>query len=339
MTGRETADFSLRFGYLDPRAFKVAERRIADIERNEPMPGRIAVVGSNMMDLVTYVDRMPARGETLEAPSFEMGHGGKGANQAIAAARLGSSVVMVTKVGDDAFADATIANFQASGIDTTYVTTVAGASSGVAPIFVEPNGENAILIVKGANAHLAPADVDAAADALRRCRLILLQMEVPVETVYHTIEWGRANGVETLLNPAPAVANLDAERLRHTTFLMPNETELEILTAKPVGDLDQIAAAAGDLLLIGVRTVVVTMGARGALLVDKAGARRIEPVKVDPVDTTGAGDAFIGSFAHFYVENGDVEKALQMAARYAADSVTRRGTQKSYVTAREFDEH
>ena len=236
------------------------------------MPGRIAVVGSNMMDLVTYVHRMPARGETLEAPSFAMGHGGKGANQAVAAARLGSSVVMVSKVGDDGFADATIANFRTNGIDTTHVAKVPGTSSGVAPIFVEPSGENAILIVKGANAHLMPADVDAAADALKRCSLILLQMEVPVETVYHTIEWGRANGVETLLNPAPAVSSLDAERLRDATFLMPNETELAILTGKPVGNIDEIAAAAGDLIESGIRTVVVTMGARGALLVE--GVRR-----------------------------------------------------------------
>ena len=300
------------------------------------MPGRIAVVGSNMMDLVTYVHRMPARGETLEAPSFAMGHGGKGANQAVAAARLGSSVVMVSKVGDDGFADATIANFRTNGIDTTHVAKVPGTSSGVAPIFVEPSGENAILIVKGANAHLMPADVDAAADALKRCSLILLQMEVPVETVYHTIEWGRANGVETLLNPAPAVSSLDAERLRHATFLMPNETELAILTGKPVGNLDEIAAAAGDLIESGIRTVVVTMGARGALLVEASGARHIEPVAVEPVDTTGAGDAFIGAFAHFYVEGSDVERALTRAARYAADSVTRRGTQTSYATAKEF---
>ena len=300
------------------------------------MQSRIAVVGSNMMDLVTYVDRMPVRGETLEAPAFEMGHGGKGANQAIAAARLGSSVLMVTKVGDDAFADATVGNFRANGIDTTYVTKVAGASSGVAPIFVEPSGENAILIVKGANADLAPADVDAAADALRECRLILLQMEVPVETVYHTIEWGRANGVETLLNPAPAVANLDPARLRHATFLVPNETELEILTGMPVGDLAEITAAAQMLRSQGVRTVVVTMGRRGALLVDEAGVRPIAPVAVDPVDTTGAGDAFIGAFAHFYVAGGNVDAALNNAARYAADSVTRRGTQKSYATAAEF---
>lgn len=302
------------------------------------MSGQIAVVGSNMMDLVTYVDRMPARGETLEAQAFAMGHGGKGANQAIAAARLGSDVLMVSKVGDDGFADATIANFHVNGIDTTHVTRVAGVSSGVAPIFVERSGENAILIVKGANAHLSPADVDAAAEALRKCDLILLQMEIPPETVYHTIEWAHANGIETLLNPAPAVVGLDASRLRHATFLVPNETELHILTGMPVGGHNEIVAAAQALRLNGVQTVIVTMGSRGALLVDDAGAQRIDPFAVDPVDTTGAGDAFIAAFAHFYAGDSPVLVALQRASRYAADTVTRRGTQTSYATADEFAE-
>ena len=300
------------------------------------MPPKIAVVGSNMMDLVTYVHRMPERGETVEAPSFAVGHGGKGANQAIAAARLGSAVVMVTKVGDDSFADDTIRNFETNGIDTAHVGRVAGVSSGVAPIFVESSGENSILIVKGANARLMPADVDAAADALRTCRLILMQMEVPAETVYHTIAFAKANGIETVLNPAPAAADLDVDRIRDVTFLVPNESELALLTGMPVADGAQVEAAARALLAKGIRTVVVTMGSRGALLVDEAGARPVPPAKVTPVDTTGAGDAFIGSFAHFYAETGDVAGALDIAARYAADSTTRRGTQNSYATAAEF---
>ena len=138
---------------------------------------RIAIIGSNMVDLVTYVKRMPVRGETVEAPSFEMGHGGKGANQAAAAAKLGASVVMVTAVGDDMFADATIRNLDRLGVDTRYVKRVSGKSSGVAPIMVEPSGENSILIVKGANADLAPADIEGAAEVLKTCDLILLQLE------------------------------------------------------------------------------------------------------------------------------------------------------------------
>src|SRR5579863_7866187 len=170
-------------------------------EMGEP---RIAVIGSNMVDLITYVNRMPAKGETVEAPSFEMGHGGKGANQAVAAAKLGASVMMVTKVGDDMFADNTIRNLASFGVDTKHVARVAGRSSGVAPIMVEPSGENSILIVKGANADLSAADVERAGEALKTCDLILLQLEVPLETVYAAIAFGKRNGVRTVLNPAPA---------------------------------------------------------------------------------------------------------------------------------------
>src|SRR3954447_3142763 len=165
---------------------------------------RIAVIGSNMVDLVTYVNRMPVKGETIEAPRFEMGHGGKGANQAVAAARLGAEVVMVTAVGDDLFGENTIRNLAALGVDTTHVKRVAGKASGVAPIMVEPDGENSILIVKGANADLSPADVESAGEALRTCDLILLQLEVPLETVYAAIRFGKEHGIRTVLNPAPA---------------------------------------------------------------------------------------------------------------------------------------
>jgi ribokinase len=298
---------------------------------------RIAVIGSNMVDLVTYVNRMPLRGETVEAPSFEMGHGGKGANQAIAAAKLGASVVMVTKVGDDMFADNTIRNLAAFGVDTTHVQRVPGRSSGVAPIMVEPSGENSILIVKGANADLSPADVDAAAESLKTCDLILLQLEVPLETVYAAIAFGKRHGVRTVLNPAPATPELDLEKIRDVSFFTPNETELAILTDMPVGTEDEIGAAARWLIAKGIGTVIVTMGARGALAVTAAEVRRVAPVKVTPVDTTGAGDAFVGSFARYFAAGLAVQPALEKAVRYAADSVTRRGTQKAYATEAEFE--
>ncbi|WAC27749.1 ribokinase [Ancylobacter sp. SL191] len=297
---------------------------------------KIAVVGSNMMDLITYVDHMPLRGETVEAPSFEMGHGGKGANQAIAAARLGSKVVMVTRVGEDTFADATLANFQRNGIDTTHVIRTPGAPSGVAPIFVEPSGENSILIVKGANAQLSPADVDAAAPLLKGCALILMQLEIPVETVYHTVRRAKEWGVPTLLVPAPALPDLDVSRLADLAFLTPNETELATLTGLPVDTEAQVEAAAKSLTGRGIGTVVVTMGGRGALLVTGDEVTRVAPVKVAPVDTTGAGDAFIGAFAHFHTQGLPVFAALGEAAKYAADSITRRGTQRSYATEAEF---
>lgn len=300
--------------------------------------GKIAVVGSNMVDLITYTARMPGPGETIEAPRFEMGCGGKGANQAIAAARLGAEVMMVTKVGDDIFADNTIRNFEASGIDTRYVERVPGTSSGVAPIFVEPSGENSILIIKGANALLSPADVDRAAEDLKGCDLIVMQLEVPLETIYHTIEFGARHGIETLLNPAPAPADLDPKRIEQVTFLVPNQTELATISGLPVNSEVEAETAAKSLIDRGIRTVIVTLGARGALLVTKGEVtRRIEPVRVTPVDTTGAGDAFIGSFARYYVENRDLDAALHMAVRYAADSITRPGTQKSYASREAFE--
>jgi len=302
------------------------------------MAGRIAVIGSNMVDLVTYVTRMPHRGETIEAPSFEMGHGGKGANQAVAAAKLGADVMMLTKVGDDMFADSTIGNLARYGVDTRHVEKVPGRSSGVAPIMVEPSGENSILIVKGANDDLLPADIERAAEDLRRCDLILLQLEIPLETVYAAIEFGKRHGIATLLNPAPAAAALDPRRIRDVTFLVPNETELAMLSGLPVDSMVEVEAAARSLMAKGIGTVIVTLGARGALLVTAAGVTPIPPMGVTPVDTTGAGDAFIGSFARYYVETADVADALGKAVRYAADSITRRGTQKAYATEAEFQD-
>ena len=297
---------------------------------------RIAVIGSNNVDLVTYVNRMPVPGETIEAPDFEMGHGGKGANQAVAAARLGAEVVMLTAVGDDMFADQTIANLARYGVDTTHVKRVKGKSSGVAPIFVEPSGENSILIVKGANADLSPADIENAAEALRTCALILLQLEISLDTVYAAIAFGKRHGIKTLLNPAPANPALDRRRVRDVSFFVPNETELASLTGLPVATEAEVAAAARSLIDEGVETVIVTMGSRGALLVTADRVHKIEPVKVTPVDTTGAGDAFVGAFARFYAGGESLEEALRLAALYAADSVTRRGTQKAYATESEF---
>ncbi|MFT0532387.1 ribokinase [Castellaniella hirudinis] len=300
------------------------------------MASKIGVVGSNMVDLITYIDRMPGPGETLEAPVFEIGCGGKGANQAVAAALLGARVMMVTRVGDDVFADNTVANLGRYGIDTRHVRKVPGRSSGVAPIFVDPSGENSILIVKGANADLLPAAVDEAAADLAACRLILMQMEVPVETVYHTIDWAAQRGIETLLNPAPAAADLQLERIRHVTFLVPNESELALLSGMPTGSREEIVAAARFLVRQGIRVVIVTLGRRGACLVTADTAVEIAPVAVAARDTTGAGDAFIGAFAHFYVKTQDVLASLRQAAVYAAHSITRAGTQKAYANAQEF---
>lgn len=297
---------------------------------------KIGVVGSNMYDLVTYITRMPDPGETIEAPSFEMGFGGKGANQAVAAARLGGDVMMMTRLGDDVFGDSTLKNLADNGIDTRLCEKVSGTPSGVAPIFVEPSGENSILIIKGANATLTPDQVDAAEDVLAECGLILMQMEIPVETVYRTIEMAARHGITTILNPAPAAADLDAARLKDLGFLVPNETELALLSGMPTETEEQTLAAARALIAKGVRNVIVTLGGRGARIVTADDVITIDPVRVDPVDTTGAGDAFIGAFARYYAQTPDAAAAARQAARYAALSITRRGTQKSYADAEGF---
>jgi len=298
--------------------------------------GRIAVVGSINTDLITYVTRVPERGETIDGVSFTIAPGGKGANQAVAAALLGSDVVMVACVGDDTFGTAARENFAARGIDARHVRVVPGASSGVAPIFVEPSGENRILIVRGANDDLDPADVARAEDDLRTCDVLALQLEVPLATVYAAVEAGVRLGVPVVLNPAPAASELDVARLRGVAYLIPNQTELATLSGMPVTSIDDATRAARALIARGIERVVVTLGGEGALYVDAAQVRHVPSIAVAAVDTTGAGDAFIGSFVHHLAAGLDVERALEAAIAYAADSVTKRGTQRSYATSEEF---
>ncbi|MBB1499402.1 ribokinase [Paracoccus sp. MC1862] len=300
------------------------------------MAGRIAVIGSNNVDLVTNLPRMPLPGETLAGTRFSTGFGGKGANQAVAAARLGSAVMMVTRVGDDGFGQDVLRNLEGHGIDLTHARVAKGTANGVASIFVDPSGENVIVIVAGANGTLTPADVEAAADDLTRCDLILLQLEVPLETVYHAIKLAARLGVPAILNPAPAAPGLDLAALQGLSWFCPNQTELAMLTGLPVATEDQIAAAAQSLLVHGIGNVVVTLGARGARLVTAGGVTAIPAIRVRPVDTTGAGDAFIGAFAHFLAAGAAPEQALAQAAGYAALSVTKPGAQGSYASAQEF---
>jgi ribokinase len=299
---------------------------------------KIAVIGSNMIDLVTTVNRMPRIGETIEAPSFDMGFGGKGANQAVAVAKLGWDVLMLTKVGDDIFGTSARKNFESLGIGTKYVDTVSGLSSGVAPIFVDPDGNNSILIVKGANNFLSAKDIDRASDDLKECRLIILQLEVRLDTVYYAIEWGAKNGVPVILNPAPA-AELDYNYVRKVSFFVPNETELETITKMPVSTVGEIASAARSLVREGVRNVIVTLGSKGSLYVTEGREELAPPYTVKSVDSTGAGDAFIGSFACYYLKTGDVLEAMKTANRYAALSTTKPGTQKSFLTREEFEKY
>lgn len=297
----------------------------------------IAVIGSNMVDLISYIDRMPNKGETIEAPEFSLGFGGKGANQAVAAAKLGADVLMLTKVGDDMFGGNTLNNLASYGIDTSLCSVVPNTTSGVAPIFVDPNSQNSILIIKGANKDLTPADIDAGAEKLKQCELIILQLEISLETVYYAIEFGRKHGIEVLLNPAPADPNLSLEKISSCAFFMPNESELSSLTKMPVDTDEQVVAACAKLIEAGIKNVIVTMGSRGSMLVTKDGYHKVNPIKVNAVDTSGAGDAFIGSFANYYVKDKNILEAMKTASAFAALSVTARGTQKSYPTKEQLE--
>ena len=297
----------------------------------------IVVVGSANVDLTTFTDHFPRPGETIFGREFHLGFGGKGANQAVAARLCGARVSMVARVGDDLFGPATIQNFTARGIDASHVWITPGVSSGVAPIFVDSSGQNRILVVKGANGRLSPADVDGASDLLRSADCIVLQLEIPVATVYHTLRFARAHGIRAILNPAPGQA-LDLAELAHADYVIPNETEAEALGGMPVRTLDDARNCASKLLAGGLRRVLVTLGANGALCAGAEGSRHIPPFQVEPVDTTGAGDAFIGSLACFLASGCEEAEAIARANLYAALSTLAVGTQKSFVGRERFEE-
>lgn len=296
----------------------------------------IAVVGSANVDLTTFNDIFPRPGETIFGKSFDLGFGGKGANQAVAARLCGANVAMVAKVGNDLFGPATIQNFEAQGIDATHVRIAEGVSSGVAPIFVDPNGQNRIIVVKGANDLLSPEDVDAAAPLLRKADTIVLQFEIPLRTVYHTVHFASANRIHCIVNPAPAQP-VDFEQLRGADYFIPNESEAHTITGMTVETAEDAKKCAQFLLGKGMRCVVITLGQRGCLLAGTDSEELIPPFQVKPVDSTGAGDAFIGSFAVFLGEGMPEKEALRRANLYAALSTTKVGTQKSFLRRAEFE--
>ncbi len=298
---------------------------------------RIAVVGSANIDLTTFAERFPKPGETIFGQKFDLGFGGKGANQATAARLCGASVYMVARVGSDLFGPATIENFKKLGMDTTHVKQVEGVSSGVAPIFVEPDGQNRILVVKGANDELKPADVDEAADVLKAVDCIVLQFEIPLETVYHTIAFARKNSIRCILNPAPGQA-IDITAIAGLDYFVPNESEAETITGMPVKNLDDAKKCAQKLLSYGIRRVIITLGANGSLLASKEGSEHVPAFAVKSIDSTGAGDAFIGSFAVFLGEGLPERDAVKRANLYAGLSTTGVGTQKSFYDRARFDQ-
>jgi ribokinase len=301
-----------------------------------PKRPRIAIVGSANVDLTTFSDRFPKPGETIFGDKFNLGFGGKGANQAVAARLCGAEVSMVARVGDDLFGPATISNFEKLGIDASHVKIVPGVSSGVAPIFVDSSGQNRIIVVKGANDKLTPADVDAAADLLQHVDCIVLQFEIPLETVYYTIHFARKNGIRCILNPAPAQP-IDIKHVSELDYFVPNESEAETISGLPVRNVDDAKRCAEKLLSSGIRRVLITLGANGSLLAGKEGIAHVPAYFMKSVDSTGAGDAFIGSFATFLGEGLPEKEAVMKANLYAGLSTLGVGTQKSFYPRDRFE--
>lgn len=291
----------------------------------------VAVVGSTMVDMVTYVDRVPVAGETTTGREFALGFGGKGANQAVMAARLGARVRMAACLGDDVFADSTLANLQAQGVDTSAVVRASGVASGVAPIWVEPDGTNRIVVVPGANDRLTVADALAALESDPRPAVVVGQLEVPVAVTTAAFSRAKGLGITTVLNPAPA-GDLTPELLAATDWLVPNETEFAAFASLVGGQLDPTSP--DDLRRcarsLGTR-LLVTLGSAGAVWIGAAGAvRQVQAPRVRAVDTTGAGDAFVGAFAYALAAGWDETAAVRLGCSCASDSVTRRGTQSSF---------
>ncbi|MDZ4764781.1 MAG: ribokinase [Chloroflexota bacterium] len=293
---------------------------------------RICMVGSSNIDLISRVPRLPMPGETLIGSTFQMGFGGKGANQAVMAAKLGAQVSVVTKLGRDIFGDDTLKNYQKFGIDTTYLLFDETRFSGVAPIAVdEKTGQNSIIIVPGANNGLSPADVRMAAPAIHAAQILICQLEIPLETTLEAFRVAKeGEGVTTILNPAPA-ATLSDELIALSDIIAPNEVEAAMLTKLPT-DTDDLAVKAGRALQKrGASIVVMTLGVRGALILDKdADPVFVAAQKVQAVDSTGAGDAFVGSLAYFLGVGRDLADAVERACAIATRSVLKAGTQISF---------
>ncbi len=295
---------------------------------------RILVVGSSNTDLIIKVAHIPKPGETILGGEFARAAGGKGANQAVAAARAGGAVTFIARVGCDGNGEQALAGFAADGINVKHVIRDPSRPSGVALILVDRNGENCIAVASGANDRLSPADVHKSKEAFRRAQVVLLQLETPLPTVAACVALAAAAGERVVLNPAPA-RPLPAQLLTRVYLLTPNESEAELLTGLAVTNEATAARAADKLRTRGVQNVVITMGARGAFVAGKDVQQMIPGIKVHAVDATGAGDIFNGALVVALAEGLPLLEAAQFASAAAAISVTRFGAQPSAPTRSE----
>ena len=289
---------------------------------------KIVVVGSTNMDMVIKTGHIPVPGETVLSGSFFMNPGGKGANQAVAVARLGGEVTFISKVGNDVFGKQSVQLFDEEGINTFYLLSDDALPSGVALITVDDSGENSIVVASGANANLQPADVSEALAGIQDIGIILMQLEIPMDTVRYVAEYAAGQKAKLILNPAP-MQDLSPELLCHIDILTPNKTEAEMLCGIKVKDEEDAKRAAIQIHEMGVKAVVITLGPKGAVICDDGSITSVASTKVKAVDTTAAGDVFNGALSVALSEGKALTEAVQFACNVAAISVTRMGAQTS----------
>ena len=288
----------------------------------------ITVIGSLNMDLITITEKSPRVGETLIGISFKQSAGGKGANQADSIAKLGGKVNMIGRVGEDDFGKALVQSLKKDGVDVSKISVSKKASTGIATIIVNGSGDNSIIVVPGANYEVTPSDIDNSIDVISKAKMIIAQLEVPLDTITYSFKKAKEYGVYTILNPAPAQP-LSDELLRMTDLLVPNEIELEILSGKPLVTQDDMYVAARTLLNKGVKEIIVTLGSQGCLYMNENESIHYPAYKVEVVDTTAAGDSFIGGIATALSEGKPIKEAIGLATKVSALTVTRLGAQIS----------
>lgn len=297
---------------------------------------KIIVLGSCNTDMVIKSDRIPVPGETILGGAFMMNSGGKGANQAVAAARLGGDVIFIAKTGNDLFGKQAVQQYKEEGINTQYIVSDSNLPSGVALITVDKNGENCIVVAMGANSSLVPEDFKHAEDEFKSAEVLLMQLETPIETIEYAAKFGNENGVKVILNPAPA-QSLSDSLLKNLYMLILNETEAELISGIKVNDFTDARKAANAIFDKGVKKVIVTMGSRGSLLKDENHFVEVPAYKVDAADTTAAGDTFCGAVAVAIAEGKNLEEGIKFATKCSAVTVTKMGAQASIPTRKEVE--